>query len=150
MAKIRAHIIISGRVQGVFFRYTMEQVASKFDVTGWAKNRFDGKVEAVLEGDKKNVEKVIEWSHNGPPGAVVENVEVDWGKYTGEFNKFLYSILLAIESINESNESINFFTPSVWSFSHTSSTYMPSFFKLSMALFASSKFSSTVTLTLSD
>ena len=88
MPKVRAHIIISGRVQGVFFRYTMEQIASKFDVTGWAKNRFDGKVEAVLEGDKENVEKIIEWSHHGPSGAAVENVEVNWEKYTGEFKDF--------------------------------------------------------------
>ena len=88
MAKVRAHLIISGRVQGVFFRYTMEQVASKLNVTGWAKNRFDGKVEAVLEGDKENVEKVIEWSHNGPAGAVVENVEISWEKHIGEFNNF--------------------------------------------------------------
>ncbi len=88
MAKVRAHIIISGRVQGVFFRYTMEQVASKFKVTGWAKNRTDGKVEAVLEGTIENVEKVIEWSHHGPSGAVIENVEVSWEEYTGEFNDF--------------------------------------------------------------
>ena len=88
MDKIRAHIIISGRVQGVFFRYTMEQVASKLNVTGWAKNRFDGKVEAVLEGNKENVEKVIEWSQRGPPHAVVEDLEIRWEQYAGEFKNF--------------------------------------------------------------
>lgn len=88
MAKVRAHIIISGRVQGVFFRYTMEQVASKFNVTGWAKNRPDGKVEAALEGNKENVDKVIEWSHHGPSAAVIENVEVSWEEYAGEFKDF--------------------------------------------------------------
>lgn len=88
MKKVRAHLIISGRVQGVFFRYTMEQLASKFNVTGWAKNCLGGAVEAVLEGDKENVEKVIEWSHHGPSSAIVENVDVTWGKYTREFNNF--------------------------------------------------------------
>jgi acylphosphatase len=88
MAKIRAHIIISGRVQGVFFRFTMEDVAIGFNVTGWAKNRPNGKVEAILEGNKENVEKVIEWSHQGPSGAVVTNVEVNWEEYTGEFKDF--------------------------------------------------------------
>jgi acylphosphatase len=88
MAKVRAHIIISGRVQGVFFRYTMEQVASASHVTGWSKNCAGGKVEAVLEGSKENVEKVVEWSHQGPPGATVKDVEVDWEEYTGEFKDF--------------------------------------------------------------
>ncbi len=88
MAKVRANLIISGKVQGVFFRSTMEQVASEFGITGWAKNRTDGKVEAVLEGNKENVDKVIEWSHHGPPGAVVKNVEVNWEEYTGEFKTF--------------------------------------------------------------
>ncbi len=88
MDKVRAHIIVSGKVQGVFFRYTMEQIASASDVTGWAKNRIDGNVEAVLEGNRENVEKVIEWSHQGSSGAIVKNVEVDWKDYTGEFKDF--------------------------------------------------------------
>ena len=89
MGKIRAHLTISGRVQGVFFRYTMQQIASASNVTGWAKNLPDGKVEAVLEGNKENVEKVIAWSHRGPSGAIVEHVAVDWGKYSGgEFKDF--------------------------------------------------------------
>jgi len=88
MAEARAHIIISGRVQGVFFRYTMEQIATSFDVKGWAKNTTDGNVEAVLEGEKENVEKVIEWSHHGPDGAAVKDVEVKWEDYTGQFKDF--------------------------------------------------------------
>jgi acylphosphatase len=88
MAKIRAHIIISGRVQGVFFRYTMQQMASASDVKGWAKNLPDGGVESVLEGSKEDVEKVIKWSHQGPAGAIVQDVEVEWEKYTGEFKDF--------------------------------------------------------------
>jgi acylphosphatase len=88
MGKARVHLIISGRVQGVFFRYTMQQVASKFNVTGWARNLPNAKVEAILEGDKENLEKVIEWSHHGPSGAVVENVDVRWEEYSGEFKDF--------------------------------------------------------------
>ena len=88
MAKVRANIIISGRVQGVFFRSTMERVASEFGVTGWAKNLPSGKVEAVLEGNKENVDKVMEWSRHGPSGAAVKNVEVNWESYTGEFKDF--------------------------------------------------------------
>lgn len=88
MDNIRIHLIISGMVQGVFFRYTMQQIASKFKVTGWAMNRPDGKVEAVLEGNKEDVEKVIEWSHHGPSGAVVENVDMKYEEYIGEFDKF--------------------------------------------------------------
>ena len=88
MSKARAHIIVSGRVQGVFFRFTMQEVASGFDVTGWAKNLPDGKVEAALEGNKENVEKVVEWARHGPSGAVVKNVEVNWEEYTGEFKDF--------------------------------------------------------------
>ena len=88
MKNVRAHLVIAGRVQGVFFRYTMQEVASSFNVTGWVKNRWDGKVEAVLEGDKENVEKVIEWSYHGPPAAVVEDVQIVWEKYSGEFSHF--------------------------------------------------------------
>ncbi|MDD5454223.1 MAG: acylphosphatase [Candidatus Ratteibacteria bacterium] len=88
MVKVRAHLIISGKVQGVFFRYTMQQVASTSNVTGWAKNTTDGNVEAILEGKKENVEKVIEWSRHGPAEALVKNVEVQWEDYTGQFKDF--------------------------------------------------------------
>jgi acylphosphatase len=88
MDNIRVHIIISGRVQGVFFRYTMQQIASSSRVTGWAMNCPDGKVEAVLEGDKENVEKVVEWSRHGPSGAFVEDVTVKHEEYTNEFDNF--------------------------------------------------------------
>ncbi len=88
MAKVRAHIIISGRVQGVFFRYTMQQVSHEVNVTGWAKNLPDGRVEAVLEGNKENVGKVIEWAREGPPQATVKNVDIKLEGYTGEFRDF--------------------------------------------------------------
>lgn len=88
MSKVRAHLVISGKVQGVFFRYTMEEVAHRYKVTGWVKNRWDGKVEAVLEGEEKDVEGVIGWSYHGPSAAVVRDVEVKWEEYRGEFSSF--------------------------------------------------------------
>jgi len=88
MEKARAHVIIEGRVQGVFFRaYTCDQ-ARQNKVTGWVKNRNDGKVEAVFEGEKKAVEKIIDWCHIGPPYAVVKKVIVNWEEYQGEFSSF--------------------------------------------------------------
>lgn len=84
----RAHLIISGRVQGVFFRANTQQKANQLNITGWVKNRWDGKVEAVIEGEKNQVEKLIMWCHHGPAGAIVEEVEVTWEKYQGNFDSF--------------------------------------------------------------
>ena len=89
MAKmVRAHLFISGRVQGVFFRANMRRVAKEHGVKGWVRNLPDGRVEAVLEGPEDAVKKVIEWAHRGPPLARVERVEVHWEEYKGEFNDF--------------------------------------------------------------
>lgn len=88
MAKVRAHIFVSGIVQGVFFRATMREIARRHGVTGWVRNLPDGRVEAVLEGPEDAVKKVIEWAHRGPPLARVEDVEVRWEEYKGEFKDF--------------------------------------------------------------
>ncbi len=88
MALVRARVVISGRVQGVFFRYTTCQEAERLKVNGRVANRSDGTVEAVVEGDKEAVEALITWCHHGPPGAVVRKVEVDWQEYKGEFSSF--------------------------------------------------------------
>ncbi len=88
MEKVRAHLKIKGQVQGVYFRAYMQEVAEKFGVTGWVKNCSDGSVETLLEGDKINVERVIDWAHEGPPAAQVYEVEVVWENYTGEFKNF--------------------------------------------------------------
>ncbi len=85
---VRAHLYISGRVQGVFFRQSMREVATRLGVVGWVRNLSDGRVEAVLEGPREAVEKVIEWAKVGPPAARVERVEVKWEVYTGEFREF--------------------------------------------------------------
>lgn len=88
MSRTRAHVIISGFVQGVFFRANTIVTAHQFGVTGWVKNRYDGKVEAVFEGEKQAVEKTVEWCRRGPEGALVQNVDVQWQEYKGEFDSF--------------------------------------------------------------
>ncbi len=89
MSKKRAHIKISGIVQGVFFRVTMAEVARSHGVTGWVKNNPDGTVEAVAEGEEEDLKKVIEWCHKGPPMARVDGVEVEWEDFKDEFDDFI-------------------------------------------------------------
>lgn len=88
MAKKRAHLVIHGNVQGVFFRAYMRDRAEKDKVTGWIKNCFDGTVEAVLEGDEAAVTEIVEWSHTGPSEAEVKKVEVTWEKPKGDLKEF--------------------------------------------------------------
>lgn len=81
---VRAHVRVSGRVQGVCFRaYTVDEAAA-VGVTGWVRNTSDGEVEAVFEGDKSAVEEMIAWCRHGPPAARVSNVHVVWGEPNGE------------------------------------------------------------------
>ncbi len=89
--KIRAHVLIEGRVQGVFFRAETRTVARQHNLTGWVKNLYDGSVEAVFEGEEENVEKAVQWCHKGPPHALVTNVTVKREPYTGEFETFSIS-----------------------------------------------------------
>ena len=84
----RAHIFVSGRVQGVFFRDHTRRWASSLDLTGWVRNTMDGRVEVLAEGDKDRIENLISRLKEGPPIAHVENVEVDWEEYRGEFSDF--------------------------------------------------------------
>lgn len=86
--KVRAHIFVSGRVQGVFFRSETKREAKKHNVTGWVRNLPDGRVEAVFEGEEENVKQLINFCRHGPPGAKVTGVEVKWESYTGEFKDF--------------------------------------------------------------
>lgn len=88
MANVRKHVIIKGRVQGVFYRASTHERALVWGVNGWVKNTSSGRVEAVFEGDEQSVERLIRWCHKGPPGAIVRKVEVDSQKYTGEFSTF--------------------------------------------------------------
>ncbi len=86
--KTRAHIVISGRVQGVFFRTRTSAKAIESGVTGWIRNLRDGKVEAVFEGEKEAVEKMIDFCKTGPPGALVTAIEVRWETSIGEYSDF--------------------------------------------------------------
>ena len=86
--KSRVHVIIRGRVQGVFFRIETQRTADRHGVFGWVKNRADGTVEAVFEGDKEKVDEVIAWCRRGPRNADVKGVHIDEEPYTGEFKEF--------------------------------------------------------------
>ena len=86
--KVRAHVIISGRVQGVFFRVETKRAADGFGVLGWVRNLKEGSVEAMLEGDQDRVDALLEWCKEGPAHAQVSDVKLDWQDYTGEFSGF--------------------------------------------------------------
>lgn len=88
MMIVRAHVYVSGRVQGVFFRENTRRLAQKMGVTGWVRNLPDGRVEAVFEGEEEAVRKMIEFCKRGPPAARVDDVEVIWEKPRGEFLDF--------------------------------------------------------------
>jgi acylphosphatase len=85
---VRARVFVSGRVQGVFFRSETRREANRRNVVGWIRNNPDGRVEAVFEGAKKDVEKVIDFCRIGSPAARVTDVDVQWEDYTGEFKDF--------------------------------------------------------------
>jgi len=86
--KARAHIVVSGRVQGVFFRDHTQRWASSLGLAGWVRNIADGRVEAVAEGEKEKIEDLIGYLKQGPPVARVEDVEVSWEEPKGEFSDF--------------------------------------------------------------
>jgi len=88
MSKARVHLFISGRVQGVFFRAHTREEAQKRGLTGWVKNLYDRRVEAVFEGDDEAVQSMISWCRNGPPHAVVTDVSVEAENYRGEYADF--------------------------------------------------------------
>ncbi|MEO0086543.1 MAG: acylphosphatase [candidate division WOR-3 bacterium] len=86
--KKRYHIFVSGRVQGVFYRDFTRRQAKRFNITGWVKNLWDGRVEVVAEGEEENLKKFIEELEKGPPAARVENLEIKEEEATLEFDDF--------------------------------------------------------------
>jgi acylphosphatase len=76
--EVCARVLVSGRVQGVFFRYTCAQEARKAGLAGTVRNLSDGRVEAFFQGPKQAVERLISWCHEGPPSARVTDVSVSW------------------------------------------------------------------------
>ena len=73
---IRRRVVVRGHVQGVFFRDSTRRLAQGEGVSGWVRNNFDGTVEAVFEGERKAVERLVSFMQEGPRGAVVERAEV--------------------------------------------------------------------------
>lgn len=88
MSQTRVNLKITGYVQGVFYRATTRETALRLGLKGWVRNRSDGSVEAVAEGDEAAVDNLIEWCRKGPPGATVHEVEAHREKATGEFVGF--------------------------------------------------------------
>jgi acylphosphatase len=88
MGQKRAHVFVSGKVQGVYYRATTREEAQERGVEGWVKNLEDGRVEAVFEGESDDVEDMVEWCHEGSSAARVDDVEVQWKEATGEFDGF--------------------------------------------------------------
>jgi acylphosphatase len=86
--KKAVHLIISGRVQGVFFRMETRQAAERFGVKGWVRNCQDGTVEAVFEAESEKVDLMLDWSKKGPPMASVSDIKVDSINYSGEYKGF--------------------------------------------------------------
>ena len=88
MNKVRANVLVSGKVQGVFFRQKTQRQAQSFGVTGWVRNLPDGRVEAVFEGEENKVNALVDYCRRGPSIAIVENVNVTYENYNGEFSSF--------------------------------------------------------------
>jgi len=88
MEKAKAHVFIDGRVQGVFYRTFVRELAHDLGLNGWVRNLRDGRVEAVFEGDKKMVERAIKECYIGPPGARISNIDAKWESYEDEEKGF--------------------------------------------------------------
>ncbi|HSX18803.1 MAG TPA: acylphosphatase [Candidatus Saccharimonadales bacterium] len=82
------NIIISGQVQGVFFRKSAKAEAEKLGLVGWIKNNSDGSVETLAVGSKEKLEKFVTWCKAGPPFGEVENIKVEWKDQNLEFDSF--------------------------------------------------------------
>jgi len=84
----RAHVYVSGQVQGVFFRDSTQEKAEQLGLTGWVKNLPDGRVEALFEGPSESVRGMIRWCKQGPPPATVEDVDTEFEAPQGDLKGF--------------------------------------------------------------
>ena len=88
MKNVRVHMIVEGRVQGVWYRDSTRIKAIELEIKGWVKNRSNGAVEIVAEGPELNIRKFVEWCHEGPPYAVVGKIIESPQEFRNEFNSF--------------------------------------------------------------
>ncbi len=88
MALKRIHLVIRGRVQGVYYRASAVREAKRLGLTGWVKNRPDNAVEVVAEGEEDQVKDFLAWAQHGPSTARVDKIDTRWRSYTGEFVSF--------------------------------------------------------------
>ena len=88
MEKQRTHVLVSGKVQGVFFRQALKVIAKKNNVSGWVRNLPDKRVEALLEGDSTSVNSVIKWIRVCPANSRVEDIQVSNEEFRNEFSTF--------------------------------------------------------------
>jgi len=88
MANKRVQLFVRGRVQGVFFRAAAQREARRLGIGGWVKNRNDGTIEIIAEGEEDAIKELLGWAQRGPSAARVDDVDVRWRGYTGEFSEF--------------------------------------------------------------
>ena len=88
MARARLHCLISGRVQGVSYRAYTQREAMQLGLTGWVRNCLDGRVELVAEGEEAALQQLIAWCRQGPPAAIVAEVEAQWDADAGAYRAF--------------------------------------------------------------
>lgn len=84
----QVQLFVRGRVQGVFFRASTQREAKRLGLTGWVKNRADGSVEVLAEGEEDELKELIAWANRGPSAARVERVDVRWRGFSGDFCDF--------------------------------------------------------------
>lgn len=91
MDRVRAHVFVEGRVQGVGFRAATRDAARRAGVEGWVRNGDDGRVEMVFEGTRSAVQRMVSWCYSGPPAAEVDRVTMTWEEPTGNEGSFSIS-----------------------------------------------------------
>src|SRR5688572_33496531 len=88
MALKQLQLMVRGRVQGVYFRASTQREARRLGLTGWVKNRADGSVEILAEGEEVSIRELYGWAQKGPGAARVDRVETRWRSFTGEYGDF--------------------------------------------------------------
>jgi acylphosphatase len=88
MSTKRVQLIVRGRITGVFFRAATQREARRLGITGWVRNRPDGNVEILAEAEEDAIREMVSWAQHGPSAARVDDVDIRWRSYTGEFSDF--------------------------------------------------------------